>query len=333
MGAPRRSALRRDSRTTKPAPSPSSMPSRPAANGVQRSLAMARMREKPMKARRENASVPPASRRVAWAPAIRSEARQIATLPAEQEVATVRVVPRTPSDLAIRPPRLERKLSATAPSSAPPRPSCDSTAGRSPIVVPTHNPSTSSAPSREDARASSAAIRASRLARGSPRPAAPSRPSSSAPGISQPTWLRIPVTSKETTRAAASRPAWMAAQKSATPTPIGETTPQPVTTTSAPSVMVVDIDQHFPDGLHGRQLLLGDLEAEILLDQRDELEPHHGGHAKVGEGVCQSDRGGIDLKQEREALAKCRCQVVSAHRYTSPCGSQATSCRLRSIAV
>jgi hypothetical protein len=61
IGAPRARARSRDSSTTMPAPSPTRMPRRPRSNGWHRSGATEPSRAKPVKATRENGSVPPAT--------------------------------------------------------------------------------------------------------------------------------------------------------------------------------------------------------------------------------------------------------------------------------
>src|SRR3954454_19492722 len=88
------------------------------------------------------------------------------------------------------------------------------------------------------------------------------------------------------------RPASMASQVDATSPPSGVVAPSPVTTTSVllMSVIRLDVGNGVPDGLEVLHLVVGDLDAELLLGGHHDLD--HGQRVDVqvvGEGLVLGD--------------------------------------------
>jgi hypothetical protein len=52
------------------------------------------------------------------------------------------------------------------------------------------------------------------------------------------------------------------------------------------------------------EILFGELASDVLLDEGDELEPHHRIDTQIRERRVIADSGRIDIEQDAEALAK-----------------------------
>jgi hypothetical protein len=65
-----------------------------------------------------------------------------------------------------------------------------------------------------------------------------------------------------------------------------------------------DVLDDAADVLEPGEILFGDLEPDVLLDQGDQLEPHHRVDVELGEGSIVLDRRGVDVQQDGEAFAK-----------------------------
>src|SRR5439155_12987561 len=103
------------------------------------------------------------------------------------------------------------------------------------------------------------------------------------------------------------RPVVRACQKSSTPVPTGVTGPMPVTTTrrSATDVQLRGHELHgLPDGLHAVHLLLGDLDAPLLLEREHRLHQVEGvGVEVLGESRVRNDLVLVDRELLGEDLA------------------------------
>src|SRR4051794_25154170 len=312
--APRAAAWSARSRMIAPAPSPRTNPSRflsqgrDARSGSSLRVDMARIEAKPaIGSGCTTASVLPAITTSARPRRIRSRPRASASAPVAQALAMARTPARAPNSrptcaagpfgmsmgtvcgLTRRGPYCSRMSSWLSSVVAPPMPLPKLTARRS--------WSTPLSPRPESAQACCAAIRASASERSSRRRRTRSRTSegstASSAAMRTGSWAAHSWVSEPTPE----RPATKASQVDATSPPNGVVAPSPVTTTSTVvmSVVRLDVGNGVADGLQVLHLVVGDLDAELLLRGHHDLD--HGQRVDVqvvGEGLLLGDVVRVD---------------------------------------
>src|SRR5215212_2682750 len=295
MVAPRARACSRSSRIRAPAPSPMTKPLRRASNGREASagrslnlVARAVIWAKATSATWTKAdSAPPATMAVASPWPMAWKARPMAWLEAAQAVVVVKLGPRRPSFIAIWPaaafgiswgtvkgetrlgPLVRITASLASSELIPPMPVANTTPVSS-LSTASSIPLSSQA-SRAEVRANWVE-RSSRLASLGPRLAAGSKSRHSA--------ATLDGTGSGSTRVRGPRPDWpaqMASQYALAPTPTGVTAPSPVTTTRCkvlPHRRLLGDHQvgRLADGLDAGDLVVGDLDAELLLEGEHDLD-------------------------------------------------------------
>src|SRR6188768_3866555 len=312
------------SRTSAPAPSPSTKPSRPlshgrdAFSGSSLRVDMARIEAKPaIGSGWITASVPPAMTTSARPERMMSRPSEIASAPVAQALAIEWTPACAPSSrptqaagplgisigtvcgLTRRGPEASRMSSCASRVCAPPMPLPKLTARRSGSRPESFRP--------ESAQAWSAAISAIASERSSRR----SLIRSSTSEGSTASWAAMRTGScaahSWVSALTPERPASMASQVDATSPPSGVVAPSPVTTTSVVLMSVVRLDEGdgVADGLEVLDLVVGDLDAELLLGGHHDLD--HGQRVDVqvvGERLVLGDVVGVHAGDLLEDLGE-----------------------------